>query len=82
MKYASVPKLALLKLLFNAWQRLGSPFPRGYVSPNLASTRNSLAMVMNILGEMHAGVLDPDRMTKDEWEDAIYALAAKNDIGN
>lgn len=77
-KYESMPKRMLLKNLFEAWSKLGSPRPRGYVSANLSWTRNYLATAADMLRQIQTGKLDPDRMSRDEWDEAIYALNKKH----
>jgi hypothetical protein len=78
MKYENMPKRDLLKNLSEAWFKLGIPRPRGYLSPNLTWTRNYLAMAAVLLRQIQAGNLDPDRISRDEWDEAIYALNEKH----
>jgi hypothetical protein len=74
MRYEDMPKRKLLKQLFEAWQKLGSPRPRGYVSVDLSQTIERVESVARLLQYLQTHDVDPDRMSKDEWQQVIDAL--------
>jgi hypothetical protein len=74
LRYEDMPKRKLLKLLFEAWQKLGSPRPRGYVSADLSATIEQVESIASLLQYIQTHNLDPDRMGKDEWQQVIDAL--------
>lgn len=59
-QYQVVPKRLLLKRLYRAWQELGLPYPRGYVTVNQSHTRAVLELVVDLTREALAGRLDHD----------------------
>lgn len=75
LKYQSMSKRELLKLLFTAWQRCGSPHPRGHVSPDLTYTENYLRLLFGLIKSMHEGAIDPVSMTQEELAGIIYEQA-------
>ena len=75
MKYESMPKRELLKRLFSAWRRLGSPRPRGYVSPNLTYTEKYLRLLFGLVSSVREGAIDPISMPQEELAEIIYERA-------
>jgi hypothetical protein len=80
MKIESMQKRELLKLLFSAWQRLGSPQPRGFVSPNLTYTKRYLCVLFDLIQSIHDGAIDPINMEQEELAQIIHDRAKVNGI--
>jgi hypothetical protein len=80
MTYQSMPQRELLKLLFGAWRRLGSPRPRGYVSPNLTYTEKYMRLLFGLVSSVREGAIDPLSMPQEELADIIYERAKLHGI--
>jgi hypothetical protein len=78
MKFERIPKRELLKLLFSAWQRLRSPYPRGFISPNLTYTKRYLGLLFDLIRSIRDGAIDPISMVDEELAQIIYDRAKMN----
>ena len=74
MKYESMSKRTLLKLLYESWGKLGRPLPRGFLFPDLNWMKNRISMVIGLLHDIRRLNLDPLKMTKHEWEETVVGL--------
>jgi len=75
MKYHSMQQRELLKTLFAAWRRYGSPLPRGFVFPNLTPIANRMTFLMDLIRSITAGDIDASNMKQQELADVIYERA-------
>lgn len=80
MDYEHWPKRRLLMELHQAWQKLGKPFPRGTVLPNLSATRKRLAFLFDLFAEFQSGRIDIDALGRGEPDDATLDIFDRHGI--
>lgn len=76
MKYESMPKRVLLKLLHESWTRIGRPLPRGFVFPELSWMTERIGMIVGLLNSIRSLQLDPSNAK--EWEATVASMVLEN----
>ncbi|MBB3932415.1 hypothetical protein GGR25_003473 [Kaistia hirudinis] len=80
MTYEDWPKRRLLKALHQAWHKLGKPMPRGTVMPNLSTTRNRLAFLIDLAAAATANNIDMRAWGRGKPDDATLDIFDKHGI--
>ena len=71
MQLGGVAKRDLLKRLYAGWRKVGMPRPRGYVSIERELAVRAFTGLLEILGRIQSGDLNPNDYSHQEFEQYI-----------
>lgn len=80
LKYHAWPMRRLLKEVFQAWQRIGKPKPRGWVMPGQSVIAEKLALSIELITAMVSGRIDANALARGEPDDATLDILDKHGI--
>jgi hypothetical protein len=80
MKYDAWPMRRLLKEVFQSWQRIGKPKPRGWVTPEQSIIAKKLLVSSDLITSMVSGHIDANALARGEPDDATLDILDKHGI--
>jgi hypothetical protein len=80
MKYDAWPMRRLLKEVYQAWQKLGHPKPRGWVMPDQNTVAKNIAFSFELFTSMISGRIDASALARGEPDDATLDILDKHGI--